>query len=295
MDIELLSKMVKELILDNDKVYLPGLGAFVAEVAPSTFSDRGYTINPPYRKLSFRSSAEKDDLLSTFYASQNNIEPKVAERILESFSGDLSAALQANRAVQIPGLGRMRLGRDGNIFFIADEELDVYPIGFGLEPISLKTHQKPSSFDFSTLDVPVPTPEPNALAVEVVVPAAFSGAAEAVPEIEHTSEPANDPQPVAEPEVSVEPEPSVAIKGEKDYFVQEPEEEELEPELEEERESVFRSFVREHKGLVASLIILLTVILVVVVGFIILKDFFPDTLDRMLYTKEELEILNYYK
>ena len=31
MDIDLLSKMVKELILDNERVVLPGLGSFVAE------------------------------------------------------------------------------------------------------------------------------------------------------------------------------------------------------------------------------------------------------------------------
>ena len=37
MDIDLLSKMVKELILDNDRVVLPGLGSFVAEIVPSTF------------------------------------------------------------------------------------------------------------------------------------------------------------------------------------------------------------------------------------------------------------------
>ena len=41
MDIDLLSKMVKELILDNDRVVLPGLGCFVAEMVPSTFSDKG--------------------------------------------------------------------------------------------------------------------------------------------------------------------------------------------------------------------------------------------------------------
>ena len=55
MDIDLLSKMVKELILDRDRLVLPGLGSFMAEVVPSTFSDKGYTINPPYRRLYFRS------------------------------------------------------------------------------------------------------------------------------------------------------------------------------------------------------------------------------------------------
>ena len=37
MDIDLLSKMIKELILENDRVVLPGLGCFVAEMVPSTF------------------------------------------------------------------------------------------------------------------------------------------------------------------------------------------------------------------------------------------------------------------
>ena len=47
MDIDLLSKIVKELILDNDEVALPGIGSFIAEIVPSVFSDKGYTINPP--------------------------------------------------------------------------------------------------------------------------------------------------------------------------------------------------------------------------------------------------------
>ena len=53
MDIDLLAKMVKEAILDHDTVTLPGVGCFVAELVPSTFSDKGYTINPPYRRLYF--------------------------------------------------------------------------------------------------------------------------------------------------------------------------------------------------------------------------------------------------
>ena len=40
MDIDLLSKMVKELILVNGRVTLPGVGAFVAEMVPASFTDR---------------------------------------------------------------------------------------------------------------------------------------------------------------------------------------------------------------------------------------------------------------
>ena len=54
MDIDLFAEIIKELLLDNDEVTLPGLGTFVTEVVPASFSDKGYTILPPYRKLMFR-------------------------------------------------------------------------------------------------------------------------------------------------------------------------------------------------------------------------------------------------
>ena len=139
-----MSKMVKELILDNDRVVLPGLGSFVAEIVPSTFSDRGYTINPPYRRLFFRSKPDEGDMLISFYAESNGVEPDLAERIIKDFIGELKSVLHSKKTVVFPGLGRLRATKENNIFFVADEDLDIYPAGFGLEPISLKTHEETS-------------------------------------------------------------------------------------------------------------------------------------------------------
>ena len=44
MDIDLLSTMVKEVMMNHDSVTLPGLGSFMAELVPASFSDKGYTI-----------------------------------------------------------------------------------------------------------------------------------------------------------------------------------------------------------------------------------------------------------
>ena len=41
MDIDLLAKMVKEVVMDHDVVTLPGVGSFVAELVPANFADRG--------------------------------------------------------------------------------------------------------------------------------------------------------------------------------------------------------------------------------------------------------------
>ena len=142
MDIDLLSKMVKELILDNDKVVLPWLGCFVAEIVPSTFSDKGYTINPPYRKLSFRAKPDSGDELIGFYASQNEVSREIAERIITDFVAELKSVLHQKKTVVFPDLGRLRATKENTVFFVADENLDIYPAGFGLEPVSLKTHQE---------------------------------------------------------------------------------------------------------------------------------------------------------
>lgn len=142
MDIDLLSKMVKELILDNDKVSLPELGAFVAEVVPATFSDKGYTVNPPYRRLSFRSNLEQDTLLAELYARANGVAEDIAGRIVTEFVSELAEVLKVKKTVVFPGLGRLRATKENNVFFVADEDLDIYPEGFGLEPVSLKTHQE---------------------------------------------------------------------------------------------------------------------------------------------------------
>ena len=107
MDIDLLSNMVKDLILDNEKVVLPGLGCFVAEVVPATFSDRGYTINPPYRRLFFRSHPDEGHLLADLYAKSNNVEVEMADRILRDFLKELRSVLFTRKTVIFPGLGRL--------------------------------------------------------------------------------------------------------------------------------------------------------------------------------------------
>ncbi len=214
MDIDLLSKMVKELILDRDRVVLPGLGAFVAEIVPSTFSDKGYTINPPYRRLFFRSRPDEGDDLISFYASSNNVELDIADRIIKDFVRELKGVLHEKKTVVFPGLGRLRATKENHVFFVADESLDIYPDGFGLEPISLKTHQETveevsaavvglrSLLDTPAVPEPVVVPEPTKVPEPAVVPQPA-----VVPEPAKAQEPAVAPEPAAAPEPVVVPEP----------------------------------------------------------------------------------------
>ena len=140
MDVSLLSRIIKELILKNDRVGLPGMGTFVAEMIPASFSDKGYTINPPYRRLSFFPAKLEEDLLVDFYAESNGIDRAAAKTYIEHYIKDLKAVLLDRKTVVLPELGRLRATKDNTFFFVPDEDLDIFPEGFSLAPVSLKTH-----------------------------------------------------------------------------------------------------------------------------------------------------------
>ena len=214
MDFDLLSKMVKELILDNDRVVLPGLGSFVAEIVPSTFSDKGYTINPPYRRLYFRSRPDQGDELTKLYAKANSIEMEIADRIIKDFVTELKTILFTKKTVIFPGLGRLRATKENAVFFVADEDLDIYPAGFGLEPISLKTHQESAEEVTAAveglkniLDEQILAPQQEQLDQQPKPQPEVHPETESAPQLEPEPQPASEP--IAEEPVEVEETPEV--------------------------------------------------------------------------------------
>ncbi len=274
MDIDLLSKMVKELILDNDRVVLPGLGSFVAEIVPSTFSDKGYTINPPYRRMHFRSKPDEGNELAELYARGNNVDLPLAERIIRDYIAELKLIIHTKKAVVLPGLGRLRATKENNIFFVADEDLDIYPDGFGLEPISLKTHQE--------------TQEEVAAAVE--------GLKSMLSEPEILPEPISNPEP--EPAVVPEEEPMVIPEPNPEPVPEPAVEPVIEPEDETEPAPAVVPDAPERKGNVKKILLILLGIIVAVAilllaALAVVGRINPDFVDRFLYTQEELKILNH--
>lgn len=261
MDIDLLSKMVKELILDNDVVVLPGMGAFVADMVPSTFSDKGYTINPPYRRLYFRPKPDDGDLLVKLYAGSNDVSVEVAEKILRGFLSELKTVVHQKKTVVLPGLGRLRATKENNLFFVPDADLDIYPEGFGLEPVSLKTHQETIEEVAAAvgelkdiLEEPVP--------VEPVIP----------DEPTHPAVPDEPTQPIV-PEEPVEPnEPEAPA----------------EPEV-----PVEHKAVKPRRTLLKLAVSLAAVAVVLLVALAVVGRMYPEWVDQFLYSAEELEIIKH--
>ena len=267
MDIDLLAKMVKEVVMDHDSVTLPGMGSFVAELVPAAFADRGYTILPPYRRLYFSPKQGDDHLLAELYAKSNDVSLADASRIVADFVAEMKEVLKVRKTLVLTGLGRLRATRENHFFFVADENLDIYPNGYGLQPISLKTHEE--------------TPEPTPVVVEpepIVEP-------EPEPVVEPKPEPIVEP----EPEPVVEPEPEPVVEPEPEPVVEPEPEPAVEPELEPVTAPKKKSF---WKVLGWILLILVALVVLAAVALAVVGRVAPEWLDSFLYSAEELEILH---
>ena len=216
MDIDLLAKMIRDVVLEKDEVALPGLGVFVAEFVPASFSDKGFTINPPYKRLTFRQEVNAgDDTLIRMYAEANNIGEDAAARIVNDFLAGLKDILMVRKAVVFPELGKLRATRENNFFFIADENLDIYPEGFGLEPVSLKTHQEAVSEVAETIAGLRSILEPEtASGTDIASESETPPASETVLEADSAPESENAAEPEAEPVVGAAAASGIALQTE---------------------------------------------------------------------------------
>ena len=263
MDIDFLAKMIKEVVMDHDSVTLPGMGSFVAELVPATFTDRGYTILPPYRRLYFSPKQGDDRLLLDLYVRSNPDIPEAdAARILEEFIAEMKEVLKERKTLVLTGLGRLRATRENHFFFVADEDLDIYPAGYGLQPISLKTHEE--------------TPEEVAAAVSNL-----AEMLEAEPAAE--PEPAQEemPEQVGHDEAVGHDEPTAASES-----VAEPEQEPApEPAPKKKCRKGWKVFWR-------IILWLLIIAAVAAVALAVVGRVAPEWLDQFLYSPEELQILH---
>lgn len=363
MDIDLLSRIVKELITDHDKVGLPGLGTFVAEVVPASFSDKGYTINPPYRRLSFHPDNTEADLLVKFYSDSNHVPLEASRVYITEFLSELKQVLIQRKTVIFPGLGRLRATKENNFFFVPDEDLDIYPDGFGLQPVSMKYIQgvaDPVDIKLSYSDamrgfedrhraaepeLPAEMGQPS----EPGLPVAGEQSAAGEPQLETLSpdqaEPGQPTEPVqpvaegqpAEPGQSSEPDHTETVQPSEDPSERQcdaapaelpggergaapaeqlqGEERDAAPaeqlqggergaasaELQgEERDAAPAELPGEETGVVRrrcrwwiAPVVVLSLAVVALGVFVILAHAAPDFIDSILYTPEELKILNY--
>lgn len=258
MEITLFSKCVKDLIVENDRVDVPYLGTFSAELIPAAYSDHQTTIHPPYRKMSFHKhevSQEEGRPLLEKVMKEAGVSLEQAGVELGWCLSRICSELEGRKSCVLPGLGVMKANSRNEFFFVPDDNLDIWPDGIGLETISIKVSEE-----------------------------------EMPDQVRHDGE----EQVRHDEEEQARKEEEVKVEQEQ---VQEPEQKQdqkPEPEVTINEDKGKPQSSEARKKLNAGWIVLI-VLGVLAVAFVLAAYLFPEqlspVLDPLLYTKEELEIL----
>lgn len=139
MDVQQLSQYLEDLLIDNDRVSLFGIGSFVAENSSAFFSGDGKSVFPPERKLTFKPSETWDDGMIA-YLHQRKVGRDLGEvqQEMKNFAEQLQLELRTKKSLRIPGIGELKSTREGNLYFVVDPQLDIDTEGIGLQAIAVK-------------------------------------------------------------------------------------------------------------------------------------------------------------
>lgn len=307
MEIGIFSKCIKDLITDLDRVGVPGLGTFIAEQVPSSFSDKGTTINPPTRTMYF----EKGDVSDTdaaplfdYVCRTMGVDGEQAEVELNWCLGRIHSELGTNLICTLPGLGAMKASTSGTYFFVIDDNLDISPDTSCLAPVCIKPDgiaepepaaQEPEAEYPATSEPAAAEPEASKTVAEEPT-ASEPVASESVVEEPATAETAAGPD--ASESVAEEPaaqEPASEEPTTQEPAAAEPETSELAAEYPAASESVAQEPAKKSRKGWKMALVIVGIIAAIVIIILTLNRLFPqqveDFLYRILYTAEERSIL----
>ncbi len=257
MNLSDLSNLLRQLLSENDEVSLPGMGHFVIVDIPSELINGGKAITPPSRKIVFESSdGDSDKLLVSAYGKEKGISESDAAKELSELLRQFKKELVDNAGAEIPGFGRITFGAGGSFVFEADASFDVAADSYCLEtlPLKIMNEQQPVEEEFviDSMDIEMADSEENEQLDEL------KNVDDSEPENPEEQEEQEEPAEIVEQPIQETP-------------VAEPEKQKCRWIL----------WVAAFVGILIILVILV---------FLFKEELMP-LLEKLLYSKEELEIL----
>lgn len=136
-----ITRHIEILLLTNDCVTVPGLGAFVAHHSSAYYDRNEALFLPPSRTIGFNSQLTMNDsLLAQSYVEAYDLSYPEAVRAVEKDVDELKNQLKENGIYEFHGIGSLSVNDDGAYVFTASRCGVLTPALYGL-----------SSFDFGEL------------------------------------------------------------------------------------------------------------------------------------------------
>lgn len=251
-----LSSLFRKIVLRDGELILPFMGAIRLEDVSASFSENGMVVCPPGKKLAFDNyNLSSNDILLNEYAQQREISRMAAKRALYKELEDLRTKIEKEGRYTLDGFGTFLFDRDNGYSVDPAPGFELSTETFGLQMLDLRDRKE----------------EP----IEVVAEPEM--AEEQEQPVEKVEEQVVEPEPETEPETVETPEPAETVEE----VVAEPL-----------AEVPAKKKSRSSRVLLILLTVLAILVILVLLVFIFKEELRP-ILEKILYSKEELEIINY--
>lgn len=130
-----IQQYISELLSEHDCVIIPGLGGFVGSYLPAQIHPVYHTFQPPSKKILFNINLRQNDgLLANHIAQAKKIDFKEANELIHQFAEETTRSLKIKKYLILQNIGKLYMGKEGNIQFDQDLRSNLLPDSFGLQP-----------------------------------------------------------------------------------------------------------------------------------------------------------------
>ena len=289
MDKALLSQIFRDIILSHNQLILPFMGCIKLEDVPASFSEGGLVVTPPSKRLYFDNyNLSSNDILLNEYASAREVSRMAAKKALYAELEELRNIAEKEGRFELDGFGTFVYDKENGYTIETSPDFMISRDTFGLSTLDLRDEEK-----IEAEKAAAEKAERERIEAEQKAAAEKAAAERAERERIEAEQKAAAEKAAAEKaeRERIEAEQKAAEeKAAAEKAAAEKAEKEKKASLRKTAEKADKN--KSPKWLWA----LLTVIAVVLIACVLIYFFREDLkpyLERILYSKEELEILHY--
>ena len=267
MDKAFLSGIFRDVVLRDGELILPFMGCIKLEDVPASFSEGGLVVAPPSKKLYFDNySLSSNDNLLNEYAARLEVSRMAAKRALYKDVEEIRNGAEADGRYTLEGFGTFCFDKDQGYTIETDPEFMLSRDTFGLSAVDLRDDS-----------------------VKAEEKAAEEKAAQ---ERKIAEEKAAEEKRIAEEKRLAQEKAAEERKVAEEKAAEEKLKAEAEKQAGEKSTAGEKKTSRSYRWLYILLTVLAILLILVLLVFVFKEELRP-VLEKILYSKQELEIINY--
>ncbi len=273
MDKAFLSGIFRDVVLRDGELILPFMGCIKLEDVPASFSEGGLVVAPPSKKLYFDNySLSSNDNLLNEYAARLEVSRMAAKRALYKDVEEIRNGAEADGRYTLEGFGTFCFDKDQGYTIETDPEFMLSRDTFGLSAVDLRDDSVKA--------------EEKAAEERKVAEEKRLAEEKAAQERKIAEEKAAEEKRIAEEKRLAQEKAAQERKVAEEKAAEEKLKAEAEKQAGEKKTS------RSYRWLYILLTVL-AILLILVLLVLVFKEELRPVLEKILYSKQELEIINY--